>query len=442
MEDILYRYIRGSHLYGTNIDGASDVDEGGIFICDKNTFFGLPSNYLPQAGDAKHDHVYYEIGRYCELLIKSNATILEALFVPENKMLQKYNKVLTPLFENRDKFITKDCFKPFVQYSIEQIRKARGLNKKIVNPVAERKGILDFCYTFREQGSTKIKYWLEYRRLKQEYCGLVCIPNMYGIYGVYYDWGKYFEDYNIDLSAFNRLYDVRNSYRDASEIVSDIKNSTSDESRRIHEIELENCYKVNMIKFIIDFYNLYSNEGGFKYTTKEHLENWFKKYSKPIGYRGMVCSDSNTTKLRLSSVSKGEKPICYISYEENGFIKHCVDYKNYKDWEKNRNPERYKLNIGKTYDRKNMCHSMRLMTMGEEIALGKGIILDRNEAGDRDFLLSIRNSELEYDELIKIVEEKKKTMDEAMKNSTIPEHIDKNLINDILIDIRKNYYSS
>lgn len=146
---LLYRYIRGSHLYGLQMeDGSSDIDEGGLYIASSEDFFGLPTNYSPQVSDEQNDTTWYEIGKFFEMLIKSNSTVLEALFVPSDKQLLKPNKALNPLFENKDLFITKDCFKPFVSYAIEQIHKARGLNKKIVQPIVERKNPLDFCYTF------------------------------------------------------------------------------------------------------------------------------------------------------------------------------------------------------------------------------------------------------------------------------------------------------
>lgn len=85
-------------------------------------------------------------------------------------------------------------------------------------------------------------------------------------------------------------------------------------------------------------------------------------------------------------------------------------------------------------------HCMRLISMGQEIAEGKGIILDRREAGDREFLMNIRNHKYEYDELMEFVKEKKAKMDEAIAKSNLPEHIDKDLVNDILIEIRKNAY--
>ena len=429
---LLYKYVRGSHLYGLETKN-SDIDYGGLFFADKNDFLGLSFNYSPQVSDAKNDETWYEIGRFCELLLKSNSTILEALFVPEDKMVVKPNPIIMPLFENRDKFITKDCFKPFVSYAIEQIKKARGLNKKIVNPILERKWPLDFCYTFKAQGSTPVKYWLEYRNLSQEYCGLVNIPNMHDIYGVYYDWGKFFEDEGITSDELISLYGVRFVYDDTPHCVEGLKNAKTDEERRIYSEGLKMCYKVNMINFIVDFYELYN-----WVDVDEAIKDWYEKNKKPIGYRGIVNPNSN--EIRLSSVSKGEKPICYLSYNENGYTKHCVDYKNYQDWVKVRNPKRYESNLHKNYDSKSICHSMRLITMGCELAEGKGLLLDRNEVGDRDFLMKIRNHQFEYDELMEFVIKKQNEMNEAMKTSTLPEHIDVDLVNDILIDIRKNLY--
>ena len=39
-----------------------------------------------------------------------------------------------------------------------------------------------------------------------------------------------------------------------------------------------------------------------------------------------------------------------------------------------------------------------------------------------------------------IILEKEKKLKEAIEKSTLPEHIDVNLVNDILIEIRKKYY--
>lgn len=453
---LLYHYIAGSTLYHCNEEG-SDVDSKGLYIAYPDELYGLGFDksfrdkwkgilelYNTQIGDERNDNVLYEVGKYMGMLLSSNANVLESLFVPEEMMIVKPHKCLDELFANRDKLITKDCFKPFVEYALEQIRKATGLNKMInweKNKV-ERKGILDFTYTFYKQGSTKIENWLEYRNLKQQYCGLVNIPNMHDVYGLYYDWGNFFQHENITLKDILRGYFMIGKVK-LSDVINKI-NEEKDEDNidKIYKPLLKDAYLANMVEFIVDFYNLYDEafiDYEMKDLTEEELESWYNS-QKPIGYSGLVGEKSQS--LRLSSVSKGEKPICHVSYNKDGYIKHCTDYKNYKDWEKNRNPKRYESNLNKNYDSKNLYHTIRLLHMGKEIANGDGIILDRRVAGDRDLLMDIRHHKFEYDEIMEIAKKEEMLLNEAIANSKLPEHVDVGLVNDLLINIRHNFYEN
>ena len=413
---LLYQYIAGSKLYHCD-EPESDTDTKGLFIAKPEELYGLGFDkqfrdrykgvldlFTGQIGDDKSDNVIYELGKYMGMLLSSNANVLESLFVPREMMLIQPHKCLEPLFANRDQFITKACFKPFVQYAIEQIKKARGLNKKIVNPVTERLTPYDFAYTFYQQGSTKIRNWLANRGLKQEFCGLVHIPNMHDTYGVYYDWGAHFEAEGITVKT---LFYETESKTQSSDDVKNLKN------------------------FICKFFDLH---------TYIELEDWVEKNKEVKHYRGMCLE--NSTDMRGSSVSKGEKPLCWMTYNESGFKDHCKKYKEYKDWEKNRNPRRYESNLNKNYDSKNMYHSIRLVRMGKEIAQGNGIILDRREAGDRDFIMDVRHHKFEYDELMEIITKEEKELNDAIAKSALPNEIDANMVNDILIDIRKRYYGS
>lgn len=392
---LLYEYIRGSHLYGLNNED-SDVDTSGLFIAKKESLLGLGIDYQDQVSDERNDTTWYEIGKFCNMLLKSNPTVLEALFVPESKIITPPSELVAPLFANRDQFITKECFKPFIAYAVEQIHKARGLNKKIVNPVTERLTPFDFAYTFYNQGSTKIKNWLNNRGLNKDFCGLVHIPNMHDTYGVYYDWGAHFEADGI--KSWRELYDKEPLVFD----------------------------------FIHSFYKLPQVCSDFE----DVFVDWFNKHKEILHYRGM-CLD-NATDMRGSSVSKGEKPICHMVFNESGFKDHCKKYKEYKDWEKFRNPKRYESNLDKNYDSKNMMHCVRLMHMGQEIAEGRGINLERT--WDKEFLMNIRSHKFEYDELMARVDADKVKLDEAIKNSTLRETIDVDAVNDILIEIRKKAY--
>ena len=114
---------------------------------------------------------------------------------------------------------------------------------------------------------------------------------------------------------------------------------------------------------------------------------------------------------------------------------HCRQYAEYQEWVKCRNPKRYESNLNKNYDAKNMMHCFRLMHMAMEIAEGKGVILERTS--DRQFLLDIRNHKFEYDEIIEMLETEKQRMNQLMEKSDIPEKIDTDFVNALMIDIRK-----
>ena len=428
---LIYEFIRGSHCHGIATE-TSDVDYGGVYIAPPEQLLGLGLDYQEEISDEKGDTVWYELNKFMHLLLKSNPTVIEALFVDDKYVVYEH-PIMTEIKKYRDSFITKECFNPFFGYSRSQIIKAKGLNKKINWEEVKRKGILDFCYTYYKQGSSLIKNWLEYRGMDQKYCGLVNIPNMENMYGCYYDWGNFIEEKSISCGDLHEALDNVGKLN-SLDIVRDLKNA-KDEDKDAIEAKLKSSCLANLAKFIVDFYGLMADSYD-ALETKENLTTWYWK-QKPIGYRGMTNDDETSTQLRLSSVEKGESPICYVSYNENSFQSHCRKYKEYKEWEANRNPVRYQSNLNKSYDAKNMCECMRLMNMCVEIAKGEPIKVDRTGI-DREFLLSIKRHEFEYEELMAIVEKKEKEMKEAIETSTLPDEVDRRLVDKLLTDIRMN----
>ena len=87
--EILYEYIRGSHLYGTNV-ATSDEDRGGIYIMSNDNLLGLGFDYQNEIKDASNDKCIWELGRFLELALSSNPTVLEALFVPDDKVIYEH----------------------------------------------------------------------------------------------------------------------------------------------------------------------------------------------------------------------------------------------------------------------------------------------------------------------------------------------------------------
>lgn len=420
---LLYEYVRGSVSQGINTP-LSDIDHGGVYLAPVEQLLGLGIDYQDEIKSEKGDDDWMELNKFMRLLLKSNPTVLESLFIDDKYVLYEH-PIMTEIKKHRNEFITKECFSGFIGYSCEQIKKCRSLKKLFVQPIVERKTVLDFCYTFYKQGSTKIENWLDYRGLKQKYCGLVNIPNMMETIGVYYDWGNHFLNENIHIEELYGAYDNIGTYS-TTDIITKMKKSTDDNEKLKLEEDLKKCHMCNMVEFIMDFYHL---DDMFA------LRNWYYE-QRPIGYKGIVNEKGTSNELRLSSVAKDEKPVCYMTYNKNAFSSHCKDYKEYKDWEKNRNPVRYLQNKGKQFDRKNVAHAIRLMHMGIEIARGEGVKVDRTNI-DRDFIMNIRNGNSSYEDIISYLENKKIEMEDAMTSSTLPEKIDIEEINNLLIEIRK-----
>ena len=179
---ILFEVVSGSRSFGLDTP-TSDTDIKGIFFMPKEKFFGL--EYIPQISNETNDIVYYEIGRFIELLIKNNPNILEILATPQDCILYKHD--LINHLHIKD-FLSKLSKDSFAGYAATQIKKARGLKKKIVNPLPkERKNILDFCFVINNYESTPLKTWLTENNMNHEQCGLINMPHSKGVYALFYD---------------------------------------------------------------------------------------------------------------------------------------------------------------------------------------------------------------------------------------------------------------
>ena len=162
---------------------------------------------------------------------------------------------------------------------------------------------------------------------------------------------------------------------------------------------------------------------------------------KPLGFKGISFEDSN--QIRLSSIPKNLPDsyfIGYISYNKDGYSQHCKDYKSYQEWLEKRNEARWVdvKSHGQKIDGKNMMHCMRLMQMAREIGEGKGINVRRENAKE---LISIRKGEVDLETLINKVELEIKEIDNIFNESNLPEFVDLEMIDNLLISIRKKVYN-
>ena len=171
-----------------------------------------------------------------------------------------------------------------------QIQKAKGQNKKQnwEKDKVTRKDVLDFVYVIEGPKSIPWKKWND-GRYEEKFIGVVNVPNAMNVYAFYYD-----EDAHLYFSE-----------------------NISEETRIILAKQIE-LLKIR------------------------------KESGQPMGfgYKGLVktgegqnVAESNA--LRLSSIPKGETPICNIVYNKDGYSEHCKDFKSYEDWLANKNDARW-----------------------------------------------------------------------------------------------------
>ncbi len=337
---LLFDTVAGSHAYGTAITG-SDEDRRGVFVAPLAFLLGLDS--IEQVADERSDQVYYELGHFVSLLLKNNPNALELLAMPDDCHRHRH-----PLFAKLrpEIFLSRLCAKTFGEYAMGQIRKARGLNKKIVNPQPEeRLPMLDFCHLPVGQGSVPVLDWLSVRGIDPWRCGLTGVRHTEGIFAIYYD----------DRSS----------------------------------------------------------------------------------YRGLV-SPKDPDSLVFSSVPKEAEPIGWMHFNADAFRAHCKAHREYWEWVRHRNVERYATNAshGRGYDSKNLMHTLRLLDMAGEIARD-GVLRVRRP--NRDFLLRVRAGEFDYEELVARAEAQLEEVKAEFEVSPLPEMPDREEVNCLLVEIREEF---
>jgi hypothetical protein len=194
---LIFKCVTGSRAYGTNIP-TSDTDYKGIYVLPESFVHAIEydedwDEIKVRDKENNSEGTYYEIRKFLRLLAENNPNTLEVFNLPDDCIIKR-----TPEFDlvlRREKeFITKQCHDSFLRYATAQIKKAKGQNKmqNWEKARTQRRGVLDFCFTFKDQGSQPIKEWLAERCLKQEDCGLTAIDHMRFMYGVYVSTqGKY-----------------------------------------------------------------------------------------------------------------------------------------------------------------------------------------------------------------------------------------------------------
>ena len=125
-----------------------------------------------------------------------------------------------------------------------------------------------------------------------------------------------------------------------------------------------------------------------------------------------------------------------IVQQETYRIQHRM-WKDYWGWKKNRNEARAKLEEHHGFDTKHAMHLMRLLRMSHEILREGKVIVRRPDAQD---LLAIRDGSFNYAQLVETAERMDAELDDLYEASTLPHTADKEAINDLYIQVVRDYW--
>lgn len=340
MKKLIFKCLTGSRAYGTQTE-TSDWDYKGVYVQDADEI--LSFKYQEQTEFGK-DEIHYEVRRFLQLAQSANPTILEMLFTPPELALHSYPE-WEIIRKHRHRFLTKKCCDSFGGYAVAQIKKARGLDKKMnwEKGRVERKTPIDFCYVYQYGKSIPLIKYLKNKGIDQSQCGLAALDHMRDCYVLYF------------------------------------------------------TYKMTRI------FNGIQNE--------------------------------NSNELLLSSIPTWVKPDTLLYYNKDGYSTHCKDYREYTEWLEKRNTQRYvDTGHGQQVDGKNLMHCRRLLDMAIEIAKEGDLVIKRPDA---KYLLKIRRGEVPLDEIITIAEIDIAMLDKLYRESNLPESVDMDFLNDLLLQVRK-----
>lgn len=159
--------------------------------------------------------------------------------------------------------------------------------------------------------------------------------------------------------------------------------------------------------------------------TEEAL--FLKEYLDKVNLPSIMIDDAGEDIDKLCSISGFSKVNISNLKASQEFYKKVKEYKSYLSWLELRNPERKAFEERVGFDCKDMAHCVRLITMSLEVLEGKGLILNRDKAGDKDFILGIRLGKYSLEEITSYFEETKSKIEKLYKISSLPYEVSRDL---------------
>jgi hypothetical protein len=179
---IVMEAVCGSHAFGLQTE-TSDIDTHGVYLVPPMDRVRVSTLQDVVESDG-HDDQYWELSKFLGMLAKANPTALEMLYSPT--FLQQ-DRAIVDMLRKDDQFVTKKCANSFTQYAMQQIKKAKGLNKKIFKPQPQKRlGVLDFCYFAKAGRTIPARKEILESGWDQKFLALCSMDHIPGMFAVYY----------------------------------------------------------------------------------------------------------------------------------------------------------------------------------------------------------------------------------------------------------------
>ena len=384
---IIYKYIAGSHAYGM-ATSQSDTDIRGVFMLPTDSHLSL-TNPPQEISNDSQDIKYFELRKFINLAADNNPNVIEAFWMPSETVVYK-SPVMDYLISQRQHFLSKKAIVTHLSYALGQIEKATGRNKLVNNPKSEeRPKKEEFCYFIHCK--------------KPECCNIEMDSKLASML-----------TFNPDQKSWTIVNTHEHLYEDEYfyDFAARIRNSP---------------YRPVPVK------ELNIDLSKFHAASLEHVPYTYRLYYYgDVGAKGVFRGDDAIVTESIPLNDEYPRFVGLLVYNQADYERAVTEWKQYWDWVKNRNENRWKLQEdGKLdYDVKNMAHSFRLAFLGEHIAK-HGEILVRPHAEQLEFLKAIRRGEYSYEFLINEINKKTADLKKLKELSTLPYECNKEKINEI-----------
>jgi uncharacterized protein len=131
-------------------------------------------------------------------LAKNNPSSIELLFAPTETIVYKH-----PLMDciKPELVVSRLCLDSFAGYALSQVKRAKGLNKKIFNQKLTVPKPIDCCYIVEGSQTIPAEQWLANHQMREARCGLSALPHVRDGYALFYA-----DDFDAKAIHFNGLF--------------------------------------------------------------------------------------------------------------------------------------------------------------------------------------------------------------------------------------------